>query len=128
MKQIITSLFLFLFLNAFSQTTHVTHSIEINVEQPATCETLSLEAIQKDFFSVYHLSSNKELIISSKSMIDIEKVMIYNLIGQKIKTVKYFRKITEVSINTNTIKEGIYIIRVKTSLNELPYKILIKNK
>ena len=128
MKQILTPFLFFIALNAFSQTTHVTHSIEINVNQPVNCETLSLEDIKKDFFSIYHLSSSNELIIKSKSLVDIKEIVIYNLIGQKIKTEKYDRKVTKVSINTNIIKDGIYIVRIKTFLNELPYKIIITNK
>ncbi|WP_422894425.1 T9SS type A sorting domain-containing protein [Polaribacter atrinae] len=61
--------------------------------------------------------------MSSKEV--IEKVQIYNLLGQNVTTKINLLKQPEVKVNTASFNKGIYIVRVKNSNGSFTKKINI---
>ncbi len=88
---------------------------------------LSVEEKWNNNLQVYFSNEKESVIIHNPSMINIENIAIYNLLGQPI----YKFPIYDVSKNyfelkTKHVKTGVYIINMKTENNTISKKVLIK--
>lgn len=72
--------------------------------------------------SLYPIPSNEYLIIDENKSFKIENIEIYNSIGKLIKKIPYQSK-----IDTSSLNEGIYFIKILTNTNSVVKKIVIKH-
>ncbi len=77
--------------------------------------------LAKDFSIFYN---NNELITSSK-LHTIEKITMYNLLGQQIINYKNTDKASEIRINTKPLEQGIYIVKVSSKKGNITKKISV---
>lgn len=84
------------------------------------------DEIRKNGISIYHNSEVKELVIKSNQGVLIEKVSIFNLLGQEINTLKINEEDNELRIKTDIIKNNLYIVKLNTDKGILSKKILLK--
>ena len=109
-------------------TAQVTHTISIPVNQPENCQTLSLDDFKNKGFQLFPNPAREQITIESKSLESIKEIIIYNLLGQEIKNVKFFSNLTKTVLNVKNIDKGIYFLQVKTSQKRYNYKIVIDHE
>lgn len=92
-----------------------------NVSASFTYATLSNESFDnKPNFTMYPNPVKNELFISSEN--DIQKVEIYNITGQRILEVNNSKR-----INTSSLRNGIYMVKLTSENGGVSVKKLIKN-
>ena len=78
--------------------------------------------------TVFSDNQNKELVIKNNNNQLIDKVEIYNLLGQKVKALKNIETKFENRISTNSLASSIYIVKVFTDKGIFSKKVSIFNK
>jgi hypothetical protein len=79
-----------------------------------TTVTVNSNSIKDNRFSIFPNPTEKRFTISSKSK---GVVQIHNLLGELIYTTKKIKK--EISINTNNLQKGIYIVRLNKNIQKI---------
>jgi hypothetical protein len=77
--------------------------------------------------SVFSDNVNNEVVIKNNNNQVIDKVELYNLLGQKVKTWKNIETKFETRISTNNLASSIYIVKVFTDKGISSKKISINN-
>lgn len=67
-------------------------------------------------------SNTNEIVIESKTQA-LQKIEIYNVLGQKVLSFKNNENLSKININTSQLKSGVYIVRVTTEKGVLNKKI-----
>ncbi|QTD37841.1 discoidin domain-containing protein [Polaribacter batillariae] len=76
--------------------------------------------------TVFLDAQNSALMLQNKGEILIEKVTLYNLLGQKIQSWENLEKTTEYSLKIKNFPENIYIVNVKTEEGKISKKIIFE--
>ena len=76
---------------------------------------------------VYADNTNNELVIKNNNNQIINKVEFYNLLGQKVSTIKNIETKFENRISTKNLASSIYIVKVFTEKGIISKKISINN-
>jgi len=84
--------------------------------------TLNLNQITKEDISFYPNPVTNELNIAVSNGIIVEKVMIYNMLGQTLRTIKNATN----AINMSELSSGVYIVKVQTNQGIIDQKIIKK--
>ena len=76
--------------------------------------------------SVYHNSQSREVKVLVKSNTIINRIEIYNLLGQKVQKTSIFNQNNrEISLSTNNLSSAVYIVKINTDKGTLSKKIVI---
>ena len=67
-----------------------------------------------------------ELVINNKNNLEISKVELFNILGQKIKEWKNIENKTENRLQLNKLSATIYIVKIQTPKGKISKKIIIK--
>ncbi len=84
------------------------------------------EIISKDIL-VYLDNSTNNIVIKSKNNQTINKVALYNILGQKVHEWKNLEAKFENRLSTNKLPSSIYIVKVFTDQGTLSKKVIIQN-
>lgn len=76
--------------------------------------------------SVFMDSNAEQVVIKNKTLIKINKVELFNLLGQKIKTFKNIDNTTENRLEVKKLPTSVYIINLETEKGKLSKKIVIE--
>ncbi|MEE9407581.1 MAG: T9SS type A sorting domain-containing protein [Polaribacter sp.] len=84
------------------------------------------EAILSKGFTIYNKRETKELFINNNSTSSIEKITIYNLLGQKLIEVDdaLILNKKELIINTKKLRNTVYIVTIKTTEGIISKKVI----
>lgn len=85
--------------------------------------SLNSSPIENRTNNLFITNDQRELKISSENLLD--KIEIYNLLGQKMYSLNNSLGLREIKINSTHFKKGIYIIKAKNSLGVITKKIRI---
>ena len=77
--------------------------------------------------SVFSDTTTNELVIKNNNNLDIQKVAIYTILGQEIKSWKNLEKLSENRLKINNLSSAIYIVKITTDKGNLNKKIYLKN-
>lgn len=80
------------------------------------------DIILQPIISIYPNPAKREITISSKDELKIEQVVIYNQVGQNVLQVNQIIN----SIDISRLKQGIYIVEVKTKESKIRKKLIIR--
>ena len=75
--------------------------------------------------TIFHDANSKEVVVKSSSVL-IEKVEVYNLLGQDVLLHENSTKIARIAVSSEHLKNGVYIVKVKTDKGILNKKIVIE--
>ena len=76
--------------------------------------------------NVYLDNSSKEIVIENSNLLEIKKVEVYNLLGQKVKTFKNLETATVNRLKTSKLPTMVYIINLETENGKLSKKVIIE--
>ena len=88
--------------------------------------TLDINEFERNEINVYY-DGNNNIIINNQNGIGLNKVLIYNILGQKI------LQLNNSSLGDNKItipfrkKEGVYLVKIESEIGEGTFKILKNN-
>ncbi|QXP66531.1 T9SS type A sorting domain-containing protein [Polaribacter sp. AHE13PA] len=90
--------------------------------------TLGVEdAILENKVTAYLDNNAKEIVINNNSNLDLKKVALFNLLGQKVAEWNTIETNTiQNRLKINTISESIYIVNIATEKGNISKKILVK--
>ncbi len=71
-------------------------------------------------------NENHEIVIRNNDLLNIKKVEVYNLLGQKIKTYSNFDNIIENRLKISKLPTAIYTVNLITDKGKLSKKVLIE--
>jgi hypothetical protein len=93
-------------------------------------KTLSVEEniIKTNDIQIAHIQNNNTIIIKNMiTSVNVEKVTLYNILGQSISSWKIENQDQQnIQIPINSISSGIYVAKLKTSTGEISKKIIIQ--
>lgn len=91
-------------------------------------KTLKVEQHSIHAIAVAHIQNANTLVINNKSLdITVEKVTLYNILGQFIATWKIENQEQQnIQIPIKSISSGVYIAKLKTSEGDLSKKIIVR--
>ena len=85
------------------------------------------DAILENNVSIYLDNNSKELVIDNNSNLELKKVTLFNLLGQKAAEWNTIETNTiQNRLKINTISESIYIVNIATEKGNISKKILVK--
>jgi len=89
--------------------------------------TLKVEPNSINTISIVHILNTNMLAINNKSLdITVDKVTLYNILGQSISTWKIENQEQQnIQIPTKNISSGVYIAKLKTSEGEISKKVVV---
>lgn len=94
------------------------------VELPVYKSTLSvLDTILENSISIYPNPAKREMVINNKSGNEIDIIDLYNMKGQKIKSIKMINN----TIDVTNIASGIYLLTLQLKNSIVKKKIVIDN-
>ena len=67
-----------------------------------------------------------ELVINNKNNLEISKVELFNIMGQKIKEWKNIENKTENRLQLNKLSASIYIVKIQSPKGKISKKIIIE--
>ncbi|WP_299254534.1 T9SS type A sorting domain-containing protein [uncultured Lacinutrix sp.] len=74
----------------------------------------------------YFANNSKSIVINNPKLKKINKVEMFNVLGQSVIIYSNLRNQNSIKLNTNNISAGTYIIEIKTKDSRLSKKVLIK--
>ncbi len=79
-----------------------------------------------DTFEVHYSNSEKSLIILNPTIIEIESIEIFNILGQSIQRFDDVPNQTNTLIKVNNLSTGAYIIKLNAEIGTISKKVLVK--
>ncbi|MBT8278977.1 MAG: HYR domain-containing protein [Bacteroidia bacterium] len=96
-----------------------------------TNDTLGSESVLVDPIGIHFLNETGEIQVALKTILDIEKVSLFNIIGQEIMVFEQedfnYLSSGELRIPVTNISEGAYVIKVLSDSNVSTKKVIISN-
>ena len=91
--------------------------------------TLNLENsfLSNNLLKVFVDNLSQEIVIQNTNNLEVEKIELFNILGQKVKHHKLFKSESEIRIKSDDLKSSIYIIKVKTNKGFINTKVLINS-
>ena len=75
---------------------------------------------------IYSDNATNEIVIKNNNSQAIQKVMLYNLLGQKVKEWKNLEQKFETRLSTNELSPAVYVIKLSTDTGNISKKIILK--
>ncbi|RAR74219.1 T9SS type A sorting domain-containing protein [Flavobacterium aciduliphilum] len=92
-------------------------------------EALRTPTNQVNYFTIVQNNATQTLSIENKLNTDIQSVTLHDILGKEILSNSPVGQQNQYEYSTNTLSEGIYIVKIITSLNEYTnQKIIIKKQ
>ncbi|MEO9570720.1 MAG: T9SS type A sorting domain-containing protein, partial [Polaribacter sp.] len=76
--------------------------------------------------TLYMNNDSKEIVIQNLNNVKINKVELFNIIGQKVKIWKDMQNMTTNKLNVNKLPSAIYVVKVDTEKGIITKKIIIE--
>ncbi|QTD38355.1 T9SS type A sorting domain-containing protein [Polaribacter batillariae] len=76
--------------------------------------------------SIFMDNTSKEVVIKNNKLLKIKKVVLFNLLGQKVREWKNIDNITENRLKTNKLSATVYILNVETEQGRISKKVMIE--
>ncbi|KAB8151606.1 T9SS type A sorting domain-containing protein [Kordia sp. TARA_039_SRF] len=90
--------------------------------------TLSTEDITADTFQVVQNIIQKELIIQNPNKVEMNRIELYDILGKLIWSDTDVKTTTRYTINTSSLSENVYILKIKNKDTSIfAKKIIVKN-
>ncbi|GAB7257655.1 LamG-like jellyroll fold domain-containing protein [Polaribacter sp. OB-PA-B3] len=84
------------------------------------------EDLLSEHLDLFMDNENHEIVIRNNDLLNIKKVEVYNLLGQKIKTYSNFDNIIENRLKISKLPTAIYTVNLITDKGKLSKKVLIE--
>ena len=81
--------------------------------------------IIQDGFNIYADNNAKEIVIVNKNNLTIKKIELFNILGQEVKHWSNLEDNLSSRLSVNSLKEGVYIVKISTDSKEISKKILL---
>ncbi|MEE9409011.1 MAG: T9SS type A sorting domain-containing protein [Polaribacter sp.] len=76
--------------------------------------------------SIYMDASSKELVIQNHGNLEINKVVLFNILGQKVNQWKDLENIQENRLKTTNLSNHVYIVNLQTDKGKISKKVIIE--
>jgi len=99
---------------------------EITFKNPSLT-TADAEVLKS--FTVFQNNETNELVISNAQLIDMKSCYVYDILGKVIFSKEKLGSNDQYVFPTNSLRDGVYIVKLKTSNNlEVSKKVIVKKK
>ncbi|MBS1657129.1 MAG: T9SS type A sorting domain-containing protein [Chitinophagales bacterium] len=105
-----------------SANAHVTMTVNVTAES-----NTGISNVNKEVISVYPNPAKDVLNVNLDAAKKISAIEIYNVVGQKIKTVNLQQGITSITVPVSDLKKGVYFVRAISNGKEILTKTFSKD-
>ena len=91
-----------------------------------TAKTSLTEEVTSDDINVYHNNDTEEITINLFNDTSLQKVEVYNLLGQKVKNFNNNENLAKLNFSIAGLKQGFYIVKVISNDSEFSKKIIVE--